>query len=53
MVREGTYVHWLQESGEAPEPDEAHKRLILSGVASRAGNPSPAHLSRALPLTKK
>jgi len=40
---EAALVHWEQESAEAPDWREAHRRMQAEGRRSRVNHPSPAH----------
>ena len=42
---EAALVRWEQESGEAPDWREAHRRLQTDGRRSKVNHPSPVHES--------
>lgn len=46
---EASVVHWTQETNELPDWQEAHRRMVSDGHASRVDRPSPAHLARQIP----
>ena len=50
---EATYAHWLQESGEPPDPATAFERLVREGIVSRVNHPSRDHASRNFPPPRK
>lgn len=47
ICSEASYVHWTQESAAPPSWDEAHRRLISSGVLSKVKQPSALQESGA------
>ena len=49
---EASVVHWTQETAELPAWDEAHRRMVAEGRASRVRHPSAAHLAFQIPPPK-
>jgi heme-degrading monooxygenase HmoA len=49
---EASVVHWTQETAELPAWDEAHRRLVAEGRASRVRHPSAAHQAFQIPAPK-
>jgi heme-degrading monooxygenase HmoA len=49
---EASVVHWTQESAELPAWDEAHRRMVAEGRASRVRHPSAAHQAFQIPAPK-
>ena len=51
---EAAVAHWSQESAEIPAWDEAHRRMVEEGRASKVQYPSAAHKAKeiAAPVAK-
>ena len=46
---EAALAHWLQESPDVPSWNEAHRRLVLEGRASKVKHPSEAQRKFIVP----
>jgi hypothetical protein len=49
---EAAVAHWVQDTEQPPEWDQAHARLLREGRLSKVRYPSPAHEKFDLPLPK-
>jgi hypothetical protein len=47
---EAAVVHWNEEGQELPSWQEAHRRLVKEGRLSKVNKPSPAQVSKHIPL---
>jgi antibiotic biosynthesis monooxygenase len=45
---EASFTHWMQESNEPPDLDEARRRMIVEGRLSKVRHPSPAQAERRM-----
>ena len=50
---EAAVVHWLQESSELPDWQEAHRRMVAEGRRSKVRHPSPAHEAFEIPSIQR
>jgi hypothetical protein len=46
---EASVVHWTQESPALPDWQEAHRRMVAEGRASKVSHPSPDHEALRIP----
>ncbi len=46
---EASVVHWTQETPELPSWEEAHRRMVREGRASKVTHPSAAHMAHRIP----
>ena len=46
---EDATAHWLQESPELPDWQEAHRRIVKEGRRSKVRHPSAAHIAYEIP----
>ncbi len=49
---EAAVAHWLQESSDLPDWQEAHRRMVAEGRRSKVRHPSPAHEAYEIPRPK-
>jgi hypothetical protein len=50
---EASVVHWYQETADLPNLQEAHRRMLVEGRASRVEHPSDAQMSKQYAAPKQ